>query len=41
MLVDLTPIKEEQDRRKGIAKEHNFEYLSQDDKSLKQETGIY
>jgi hypothetical protein len=41
MLVDLTPIKEEQERRRGIAKEHNFEYLPQDDKSLKQETGIY
>ncbi|AGO48374.1 hypothetical protein Phi10:1_gp033 [Cellulophaga phage phi10:1] len=41
MLVDLTPIKEEQERRRDIAKEHNFEYLPQDDKSLKQETGIY
>ena len=41
MLVNLTPIKEEQERRKGIAKEHNFEYIPQDDKSLMQETGIY
>ena len=41
MLVDLTPIKEEQDRRKSIAKEHKFDYTPQDDKSLKQETGIY
>lgn len=41
MLVNLTPIKEEQDRRRSIAKEHNFEYVPQDDKSLKQEKGIY
>lgn len=41
MLVDLTPIKEEQERRRGIAKEYNFEYLPQDDKSLKHGTGIY
>jgi hypothetical protein len=41
MLVDLTPIKKEQERRRVIAKEHNFEYLPQDDKSLRQETGIY
>lgn len=41
MLVDLTPIKKEQERRRAIAKECDFKYLPQDDKSLKQETGIY
>lgn len=41
MLVNLTPITEEQDRRKGLAKEHKFKYVPQDDKSLLQEVGIY
>jgi hypothetical protein len=41
MLVNLTPILEEQDRRKLIAKEHNFEYVPQSDKKFIQETGIY
>lgn len=41
MLVNLTPIKEEQDRRKLIAKEHDFEYIPQSDKKFIQETGIY
>lgn len=41
MLVNLTPIKEEQERRKSIAKEHNFEYFPQSDPKYLQETGIY
>jgi len=41
MLVNLTPIKKEQERRKLVTKEHNFDYLPQDDKRLIQETGIY
>jgi len=41
MLVKLTPIKKEQDRRAKIAKEHSFEYTPQSDKKFIQETGIY
>lgn len=31
MLVNLTPIKEEIERRYSVAKEHNFEYTPQSD----------
>jgi hypothetical protein len=41
MLVNLTPIKEEQQRRLAIAKEHGFEYTPQDDKRFIIEQGIY
>jgi hypothetical protein len=41
MLVNLTPIKEEQDRRAKIAKENNFEYTPQSDPKYIQEVGIY
>jgi hypothetical protein len=41
MLVNLTPIKEEQERRALIAKENNFEYTPQSDPKYLQETGIY
>jgi len=41
MLVNLTPIKEEQDRCAKIAKENNFEYTPQSDEKFIQETGIY
>jgi hypothetical protein len=36
MLVNLTPNLKEIERRKQIAKEHNFEYLPQNDESLMQ-----
>jgi hypothetical protein len=41
MLVNLTPIREEQERRRGVAKEHDFEYIPQDDPRLVIEQGIY
>jgi len=41
MLVNLTPDKEEQKRRAGIAEDHGFNYLPQDDPKFIQETGIY
>lgn len=41
MLVNLTPIQEEINRRKQIAKEHDFEYFPQSDSKYIQETGIY
>ena len=41
MLVELTPIKEEQSYRVSIAKEHGFEYIPQSDAKWIQETGIY
>lgn len=41
MLVNLTPIQEEIERRKAIAKKHNFEYTPQSDPKWLQETGIY
>ncbi len=41
MLVNLTPNKEEQERRKKIAEKNKFEYIPQDDKKLIIETGIY
>lgn len=41
MLVNLTPIKEEQERCAKIAKENNFEYIPQSDEKFIQETGIY
>lgn len=41
MLVDLTPNQEEIDRRKRVAKEHDFEFIPQSDPQWKQGTGIY
>lgn len=41
MLVNLTPITEEQERIRIIAKENNFEYTPQSDPKFLQETGIY
>lgn len=41
MLVNLTPDLQEIERRHGIAKEHNFEYVPQNDPMWLQETGIY
>jgi hypothetical protein len=41
MLVNLTPIQQEIERRKQIAIEHNFEYIPQSDPQWIQETGIY
>lgn len=41
MLVNLTPIKEEIERRYAIAKEHKFEYTPQSDPKFLQEVGIY
>jgi hypothetical protein len=41
MLVNLTPITEEIERCKRIAKENEFEYVSQSDPKWLQETGIY
>jgi len=41
MLVNLTPIQTEIERRKQIAKEHNFEYVPQSDPQWIEETGIY
>lgn len=41
MLVNLTPIKSEQERCMKIAKAHKFEYIPQSDKRYIQETGIY
>lgn len=41
MLVNLTPIPEELDRRQKIAEEHGFEYIPQSDSQWIQEVGIY
>lgn len=41
MLVNLTPIPEEIERRFEISKEYNFEYVPQSDPKWLQETGIY
>lgn len=41
MLVNLTPIQTEIERRKQIAKEHNFEYVPQSDPQWIKEIGIY
>ncbi len=41
MLVNLTPIKEEIERRHNVAKEHKFEYIPQSDPKYLQEVGIY
>ncbi len=41
MLVNLTPIKEEIERRYNIAKEHKIEYVPQSDPNFLVETGIY
>ena len=41
MLVNLTPIQTEIERRKQIAKENNFEYIPQSDPQWIEETGIY
>jgi len=41
MLVNLTPIKEEEERRAQIAKEHKFDYTPQSDPRFLMETGIY
>ena len=41
MLVNLTPNIEEIERRKLVAKEHNFEFIPQSDPSWLQEIGIY
>jgi hypothetical protein len=41
MLINLTPIKEEIERRISIAKEHNFEYYPQSDPKFLIDTGIY
>ncbi len=41
MLVNLTPIQAEIERRYAVAKEHNFEYIPQSDPAYLQETGIY
>jgi len=41
MLVNLTPYKKESKRRLEIAKQHNFEYTPQYDKTLHLEVGIY
>ena len=41
MLVNLTPIQKEIERRNKIAKENNFEYTPQSDPKWLQETGIY
>lgn len=41
MLVNLTPIQSEIERRKRISKENNFEYIPQSDPGWIQEIGIY
>lgn len=41
MLVNLTPIQTEIERRKQIAKENNFDYIPQSNPMWIQETGIY
>lgn len=42
MLVNLTPNEKEIERRRGIAKEHNFEYLPQcDERLMKYGIGFY
>jgi len=41
MLVNLTPIEEEIERRKQIAEENDFEYTPQSDPKYLQEVGIY
>ena len=41
MLVNLTPIQSEIERRKQIALQHNFEYIPQSDPQWIEETGIY
>lgn len=41
MLVNLTPIPKEIERRKQVAKEHNFEYIPQHDPQFIVETGVY
>lgn len=41
MLIELTPNIEEIERRKIVAKEHNFEYIPQSDNGWIVETGIY
>ncbi len=41
MLINLTPNKIELERRRAVAKDHNFEFTPQCDHSFIQETGIY
>ncbi len=41
MLVNLTPDLQEIERRRQVAKEHNFEYIPQSDPQWLQEVGIY
>ena len=41
MLINLTPNKTEEERRRAISVEHGFEYIPQSDPKFLQETGIY
>jgi hypothetical protein len=41
MLVNLTPIQAEIERRKQVAKKYNFKYIPQSDSRWIKETGIY
>lgn len=41
MLVNLTPDRQEQDRRKLVAEEYGFSYTPQDHKDYNTEVGIY